>query len=177
MPVRMIAAVQVALIFLSPNSSMTQTIPAHGCVSYEPSHVTLQGTLVRKTFPGPPNYESVKNGDKPQTSWILELQESICVDEDKAQPDLNPQQSRIREVQLVLPSQQFAAYKHLVGRRVTATGTMFGGITAHHHTPVLLTVLSLKEAQRNNAVIVGQRARFWFSVSSSCFRASPSRPS
>jgi hypothetical protein len=96
MPVRMIAAVQVALIFLSPNSSMTQTIPAHGCVSYEPSHVTLQGTLVRKTFPGPPNYESVKNGDKPQTSWILELQENICVDEDKAQPDLNPISTRSR---------------------------------------------------------------------------------
>jgi hypothetical protein len=37
----------------------------------------------------------------------------------------------------------YAAYKELVGKRVVASGTLFGAITGHHHTPVLLTVRTL----------------------------------
>jgi hypothetical protein len=48
-------------------------------LSYEPAVATLSGTLVRKTLPGVPNYESVKKGDKPETSWFLDLLESACV--------------------------------------------------------------------------------------------------
>ena len=149
MPLRMITVVKAAMIFLlSTNASITRSMPAHGCLSYEPSSATVKGTLVRKTFPGPPNYESVKHGDKPETSWFLELRESICVDEDKAQPDINSRQSEIKEIQLVLQPQQYAEYKSLVGKRVTATGTLFGGITAHHRTPVLLTILNLRHSSK-----------------------------
>ncbi len=34
------------------------------CLSYEPTEVRLTGTISRKTFPGPPNYQSIRKGDK-----------------------------------------------------------------------------------------------------------------
>ncbi|SRR5579872_805547 len=146
MPAAHISAGIIALTSLVlTNSVVGQARPQSKCLSYEPAVVTLSGTLVRKTFPGPPNYESVKKGDKPETSWFLDLPESVCVNEDKADPDRNPKQSAVREIQLVLQPQQYAQHKSLVGTRVSATGTLFGEHTGHHHTPVLLTVRTLDE--------------------------------
>ena len=145
MPAAYISAGIIALTSLVlTNSAVNRTRPQSECLSYEPAVVTLSGTLVRKTFPGPPNYKSVKKGDRPETSWFLDLPESVCVNEDKAEPDLNPKQSAVREIQLVLQPQQYAEHKSLVGTRVNATGTLFGEHTGHHHTPVLLTVRSLE---------------------------------
>ena len=70
--------IALALLVLT-SSSVGQTTPQSECLSYEPSVVTLSGTLVRKTFPGPPNYDSVKKGDKPETVWFLDLREDVCV--------------------------------------------------------------------------------------------------
>jgi hypothetical protein len=44
-------------------------------------------------------------GCEPKTIWLLKLELPICVDEDKAQPDLTPKQKNLREVQLVLNSE------------------------------------------------------------------------
>jgi hypothetical protein len=35
--------------------------------------VSLRGKLIRHTFPGPPNYENIKEGDCPETRWVLEI--------------------------------------------------------------------------------------------------------
>lgn len=91
MPKQFIPAAIIAVITLIlTNSAMGQSTPQSLRLSYEPAIVTLSGTLVRKTFPGPPNYESVKKGDRPETSWFLDLQESVCVNTSKTEPDLNP---------------------------------------------------------------------------------------
>jgi hypothetical protein len=149
MPAAYIFAGIIALTSLVlTNSSVSQTKPQSECLSYEPSVVTLSGTLVRKTFPGPPNYESVKKGDRPETSWFLDLPESVCVNESKTEPDLNPKQSGIHEIQLVLKPEQYQQHKGMVGMKVLATGTLFGEHTGHHHTPVLLTVRTLDEPSK-----------------------------
>ena len=122
---------------------LCQTNGRPKCFSYEPSPVSLTGTLVRKTFPGPPNYENIRKRDKPETAWLLELDRPACVDEDKTDPDLNPAQAEVHQAQLVLMPEQYRSYKTLVGHKVTAIGTLFGAHTAHHHTPVLLTVRNL----------------------------------
>jgi len=138
-------AIITVITLISTNSTMNQSTPQSQCLSYEPAVVTLSGTLVRKTFPGPPNYESVKKGDIPETSWFLDLPESVCVNESKTEPELNPQQNDIREIQLVVKPQQYQQHKGIVGKKVLATGTLFGEHTGHHHTPVLLTVRTLDE--------------------------------
>src|SRR5437868_484357 len=67
-------------------------------VSYEPKVVTLTGTIVPQVFPGPPNYKSVAEGDKPEKEWILHLQEPIQVDAYKD----NDAERNVRELQLIM---------------------------------------------------------------------------
>jgi uncharacterized protein DUF4431 len=114
-------------------------------LSYEPAVVKLEGTLSRKTFPGPPNYESVVKGDRPETYWLLNLERAACVDPDPKNADLNGPQKDVRIVRLVIDTKVHQTYAGLTGKHVVATGTLFGGTTGHHHTPVLLTVATLAE--------------------------------
>jgi hypothetical protein len=118
------------------------------CLSYEPSVVELRGTIIRKTFPGPPDYGSLRGGDRPEVYWLVVLSRPVCVDQDKTDPDLNPAQKDVRSIQLVFNDAAiYKTQKDLVGKSVVAKGTLFGAHTGHHHTPVLLTVSSLKTAE------------------------------
>src|SRR5258708_3891032 len=132
-------------LLVGTDSSYGQTKPRPECLSYKPAVVTLTGTLVRETFPGPRNYESIRKGDKPETSWFLDLPMAVCVNEDRVEPDLNPAQKAVPEIQLVLQQEQYKQHKTLLGGKVVATGTLFGEHTGHHHAPVLLTVRTLEE--------------------------------
>jgi Domain of unknown function (DUF4431) len=131
------------LILFSTTYAVGQTTTRVRCLSYEPSVVKVAGTLGRKTVPGPPNYESVSNGDRPETYWFVQLSRPVCVGEDEKEPDLYPAKKDVGSIQLVLTPDAYAACKELVGKRVVASGTLFGAITGHHHTPVLLTVRTL----------------------------------
>jgi len=89
------------------------------CLSYEPSVVQLKGTIVRKIFPGPPNYESIKRGDKAEETWLLVLSQPTCVQQDKKDLDLNPAQQNIRQLQLVFgDSKAHEIYKELVAKKL-----------------------------------------------------------
>jgi hypothetical protein len=124
---------------------VAQTNSQAGCLSYEPSIVKVEGKLTRKTFPGPPNYESVRKGDRPETYWLLDLERPVCIDQDPKNTDFNGAQKDIRLVQLVIDPEMYKEHAGLIGKRVVATGTLFGAITGHHHTPVLLNVTTLGE--------------------------------
>jgi hypothetical protein len=131
----------LSLLFLSQNGE------AADCLRYEPAAARLTGTIIRKTFPGSPNYESVRLGDRSETVWLLVLPKSICIDRDKDDPDLNVAQKDVGQLQLVfLDPTLYQKYAGLVGKRALATGTLYGAHTGHHHTPVLLTVRSLEQA-------------------------------
>jgi hypothetical protein len=65
------------------------------------------------------------------------------MEQDKAEPDLNPALKNVRKVQLVVSPETYERQKALAGKSVVATGSLFGGHTGHHHTPVLLTVADL----------------------------------
>src|SRR6266436_5345566 len=115
----------VLLLLLSPAACVAQLEPS-GCRSYEPTVVGLHGTLIRKTFPGPPNYSDIRKGDKAETYWLLNLDSPICVNQDMSEPDLNPSQKDVRRVQLVLDQQAYDRHKTLLGKRIVATGSLFG---------------------------------------------------
>jgi hypothetical protein len=112
------------------------------CYSYETDGVKLSGTISRKTFPGPPNYESVKRGDQPETYWVLHLARHICT---AAGAD-NDAESNVTYLQLILTQKQYVLYKRFIARRargVTVTGKLMHAITGHHHTPVLMEVTGM----------------------------------
>lgn len=41
--------------------------------------VRFVGSVSRETFPGPPNYENIDDGDEPETVWILTIATPNCV--------------------------------------------------------------------------------------------------
>ena len=122
-----------------------QNVAPNTCLKYEPTLVRLKGVLVRKSYPGPPNYQDITKGDQSETFWLLNLVQPICVNTDNHDPELNPARKNVRSIQLVLPnSRYYREHADLVGQKVLAIGTLFGEHTAHHHTAVLLTVSSIK---------------------------------
>jgi hypothetical protein len=131
-----ILIMSILMIFFSAGSVAAQ------CLEYEPKTVTLSGTIIRETHPGPPNYESIRSGDKPETIWVLRLKKAICV---TASDDINVRESDRKEVQLVLEPEQYRKYRKLLGQRVSATGKLFHAHTGHHHKPLLLTTSAIRK--------------------------------
>lgn len=111
---------------------------AADCLKYEPAVVSLSGELHRATFPGRPNFESIANGDEPETGFYLTLKEPLCTQADTVGEQEAHQ--NVREVQLVLTEQQYAQWRPQLGRQVTLQGGLFAAFTGHHHAPVLLRV-------------------------------------
>ena len=134
-----IAMRNVLLIILS---SMVLGLSASAqCLNYEPDVVSLSGTIVRRTYPGRPNYSSIKNGDEPEKYWIIRLNKAICVNQ---ADDLNLGERSQNEIQLVLDESQYKKYRGMLGKKVTVKGTLFHGNTGHHHKKLLLTVNKLQ---------------------------------
>ena len=110
-----------------------------GCLNYEPAEVALEGTISRRTF--------MKASDQKEVVWILRLAKPVCVNADEGS-DFNVERSRVTDVQLVLDSDMYTKYRRLLGKKVRATGTLFGEHTAHHFTPILLDVTAVKLLSR-----------------------------
>jgi hypothetical protein len=106
------------------------------CLRYEPNNVTLSGKLVRLTFPGRPNFDSIENGDEPETGFYLELSHTICTEAAINSDD--PSLRGIKLVQLVLNKNGYSTLKPSIGNNVTLNGSLFAAMTGHHHAPVLL---------------------------------------
>jgi hypothetical protein len=116
-------------------------------VGYEPEIVRLTGVIERRVFPGPPNYEDVSKGDEAEVYWILKFHDLcgqsfpiIVQGDDSAKDGLNVTEQNVHEFQLVLSSEQYEKYKHLLNRQVQVTGTLLHQHTGHHHLPVLVKV-------------------------------------
>jgi len=118
---------------------------ARRCLPFEPDTVAISGILVRRVFPGPPEFVSIRSGDAPEPGYYLHLARAVC-----ARP--SPQQSRdpdsalearagVRLVQLNLDSLGYARLRPRLGQRVTLRGTLSSSITGHHHAPLILAVV------------------------------------
>jgi len=129
----------ILMLFFQVGISSGRSEP-RGCVSYEPTVVTLKGVIDRRTFAGRPNFESIKDGDEPETYWILHLNNPICVEargRRSDDPDSQPE-SGVSRLQMNLDEKQYAQYKDLVGMQVSVTGKLAHGFSGHHHTDVQL---------------------------------------
>lgn len=92
------------------------------CLKYET--VSLTGTLVRQTYAGPPDYESVTKGDRPQVIWVLQLDRTVCV----VDPDPRyPREYYEMEIQLVPGAESGLQFQNLLGARVIVTGKLLPG--------------------------------------------------
>jgi len=109
------------------------------CLSYEPDTSSLSGALERRTYPGPPNYESVARGDEAETGFYLSLRRGICVTRNL--DEMNEPTAGVRRVQLVLDQRGYERLRPHLGKHVTVRGTLRHSHTGHHHAELLLTVV------------------------------------
>jgi len=115
------------------------------CLNYEPKKVQLEGELYKKSFPGPPNYEDIKSGDEEEIYWLIKTTKPFCVN--KSSYVEGDELHGLSEVQLVVDGLDFYNSKrHLLGKIVVLSGTLFPQITGHHKTEVLITVETLEKA-------------------------------
>jgi hypothetical protein len=114
------------------------------CLEYEPKVVRLSGVLLRETYPGRPNYESIKKGDEAETIWVLRLKRYICIVTSSFNA-ANVSEKNQNEIQLVLEPAQYKRYRKLLRQKVIVTGTLFHRHTGHHHKRVLLKTLRIQK--------------------------------
>lgn len=114
----------------------------------------FEGLLTYKVFPGPPNFEDVRKGDKPEPTYILQLQKPICVSGD---PFIDPKQ-QIDRVQIFPDDANketqalWKALRQSVGKFVAVEGSEpFGAHTGHHHAPVVLPITKMTLMSRPDA--------------------------
>jgi hypothetical protein len=123
-------------VILSLSLLVVPAAGAQSCINTYKDTVSLTGKLERRTYPGRPNYETVKAGDEPETHFYLVLAKPVCSvasEESDAQKD-------VKLIQLVLDSVGYASLRPRLGENVTLRGTVFGAHTGHHHAPLLLQV-------------------------------------
>lgn len=108
---------------------------------YEDQQVTLQGTLIQQTLPGPPNYESIKDGDEAVTYDYLKLDQPF-------ECDVTGKGESVPLVQLILMHKNKLNYADLapsLGKDVILTGKTMYAQTGHHFTSVLLIIEDAKD--------------------------------
>jgi hypothetical protein len=145
----MINAARSVVLLLLAGGLSAQTV-RRNCLEYEPSVVHLVGRIERQTFPGPPNYSSTDQGDEHDVQWILHLSNTVCVN-GKPEEELNSEaESNVAEIQLVIANDgDRKRYAPLIGKIVQVKGTLFHSHTAHHRTPVLVSVRSISAHSKN----------------------------
>ena len=114
---------------------------------YDTAGVTLHGTLTQRRVHGPPGYGETPAQNAHENILILKLPHPISVKpaanaEANGSPNLDPAEN-VREVQLHMNRPQAVYARRLLGRKVTATGTLNESITAVQRTKVWLEVKTL----------------------------------
>lgn len=113
-------------------------------LNYGPTQVKLTGRILQRVYPGPPNYQSIRAGDRREVADILQLAKKICVRADMT--DLvNEAERNIKEIQLVFLDRQ--SWENDSSKRVIVGGRLFHAHSGHHHTKVLLEVDSIASAE------------------------------
>ena len=111
------------------------------CLGFEPEQAQLSGVVESMVFPGSPNFESIANGDEPEKTLILRLDEGICV---QGVPGTDFGSEIINDVKSVdLLVDNYNDCVKYAGSRVTVKGTLAPATTGHHHADVIMTVNSM----------------------------------
>jgi hypothetical protein len=107
------------------------------CLKYEPEKVTLAGVISERVDFGPPGYGEDPKHDSKEPHLYLKLDKTVCLSA-KPGDDLNGGEYGVKQMQMVYFI-HLKFRKAWLGKHVSVTGTLFHGITGHHHTAVLIT--------------------------------------
>ena len=112
----------------------------------KPETLILSGRLTYKIFPGPPNYEDVRKGDRPEGAFILQLDKPACATialGNEAPHDTD----MFSTVHLLFDGNNdiLRQLRSLKGRHVTVEGENGDeAMTGHHHAPFIMDVKTIR---------------------------------
>ncbi len=107
----------------------------------EESSVALEGTLEVQSFPGPPNYQSIDEGDEVERGLYLRLERPIAVSSSEGI-------KTVRILQLAGPLMEKHFQEGRKRRSVQARGKLFLRFNGHQHSQVLLDADSIEPDAR-----------------------------
>ena len=111
---------------------------ADSCYHYRPASVALTGRLIQRTLPGPPNYESIARGDRPQVVDLLILDTPICTIADyQDSPNTDAFQGQ-DTIQVRRAESTWREVRRLSGHRVVVAGTLAEWALGPDRTPVVI---------------------------------------
>ena len=103
--------------------------------------IELRGVLTSETFPGPPNYTSISEGDRPETYFFITLRSPLCVPSGTS--ELEPWIDQVRTIQLIFnfatARSPYDALRPRLNKTVKCSGLLWPAETGHHHSIVVLT--------------------------------------
>jgi len=115
---------------------------------FDPALVELVGTVETQTFPGPPGYESIKQGDEIERGWYLRLKEPVTVEANKPTTDLGWQSEKhVQVLHMAIDWVQIPESKLAAGKTIKVKGKLFNRQNGHHHSRILIDVSELSEVQ------------------------------
>lgn len=106
--------------------------------------VRLRGKVWREMFPGPPNYESIDNGDQAQPYWILNTESPIEILGKSLEDEKPYSAGSSARFQLMLDPSFYSNRAHTVFSDAWVEGTVMIGHTGHHKTKALINVQKLE---------------------------------
>ena len=126
------------------------------CVNLqEPTGLSFEGTLTRRIFAGPPNYQDVRKRDTPEPAYILKLDQPICA----AGDEFVDADSKFDLIQIFPDGSGTVArglakeLRRLIGQRVAVEGKSASGAhTGHHHAPLVMPItrIAIASARRSH---------------------------
>jgi hypothetical protein len=112
-----------------PATLLFFSVVAVASPQFEEKPIRVTGVLSLEVFPGPPNYESVNDGEAREEAWIL----------------TTAKKERFQLVIIEGAQENFATLRRCLGRKAVVAGTSWPAHTGHHHTAFLITVASIQE--------------------------------
>jgi hypothetical protein len=127
-----------ALASGAASADAQETVTPPSCVYFDSdSSGVWYGTLTRLTFPGPPNYESIVGGDRPEQVIALVLPQDACW-------AFENHVFHAQLLQLTGEPKVLAAAAALIGQEVEVDAKTTLAASGHHHTPMMLDVSSIR---------------------------------
>ena len=132
----------------------SQSMAGEKTLRYAPSVVKVTGKLDLQTFPGPPGFESIKNGDDAERHFYLKLDTPFDVQPSKEDEGVEnaEEEKNVRILQLSISEENdklWSRFRKLgKGGHVSIEGTLFHRFTGHHHSRVLLIVRKMEPLLR-----------------------------
>jgi hypothetical protein len=104
--------------------------------------VTLTGRLERHVYPGPPNYESIRRGDRAEPAYILVLDRPICIDDGGEFG--NPRGPFGRVHLYTSQDPLWPRLRAAIGHRILVSGRGFAAHTGHHREPLVVDIATFQ---------------------------------